>query len=207
MPESNGNANVEYRQIDQFPAYRVGSDGSVWSIFKLRNIHGRRGCESYLAEPWRRLVCPKNGHGYRIVAFRNKGTEVRRQVHQIVAEYFLGPCPDNMEVNHKNGIKTDNRVSNLEYVTDKENVQHAIRTGLRRQDKTNGMNHGNAVMCDEDVFRMLSLEGAMTQRKIAGLIGVSKNVVNAVFRGKAWKHITGRTPPTRDGRFKSGIAK
>jgi hypothetical protein len=50
--------------------------------------------------------------------------------HGLVAEAFLGPRPEGKVINHKNGIKTDNRVANLEYITQKENVEHAHANGL-----------------------------------------------------------------------------
>lgn len=52
-------------------------------------------------------------------------------VHRLVALAFIGPLPRRHEINHKNGIKTDNRPANLEYVTKSENQLHALRTGLR----------------------------------------------------------------------------
>lgn len=51
-------------------------------------------------------------------------------VHRAVAEAFIGEIPDGYEINHKNGIKTDNRVENLEIVTRSQNCIHAIKTGL-----------------------------------------------------------------------------
>lgn len=45
-------------------------------------------------------------------------------IHQIVLEAFCGPCPDGMEVLHGNGIRTDNRLSNLRYGTRSENECH-----------------------------------------------------------------------------------
>ena len=51
-------------------------------------------------------------------------------VHNLVMSAFVGDS-EGRDVNHKNGIKTDNRLCNLEYCTRKENVDHAIRIGLR----------------------------------------------------------------------------
>ena len=51
-------------------------------------------------------------------------------VHRLVAMAFNGPIPAKLEVNHKNGVKHDNRPENLEYVTHRENMLHAHRLGL-----------------------------------------------------------------------------
>ena len=55
-------------------------------------------------------------------------------VHHLILETFVGPKPKGYYTNHRNGIKSDNRVSNLEWVTPKENVHHAFRTGLMNVD-------------------------------------------------------------------------
>lgn len=72
---------------------------------------------------------PKKQHasgGYRKVCFLGSKTV---PVHRLVATAFLGP-PDGRIVNHKNGVKSDNRVSNLEWCTHSENVKHAYDIGL-----------------------------------------------------------------------------
>jgi len=55
------------------------------------------------------------------------GSESRRyMLHRLVAGAFIGPCPDGHEVNHKDGDPSNNSVTNLEYVTPKENVKHSF---------------------------------------------------------------------------------
>jgi hypothetical protein len=61
------------------------------------------------------------------------GKNCNMYVHQLVAEAFLGPCPEGYEVNHVDANKTNNRADNLEYVTHQGNVQHAIAHGLMPQ--------------------------------------------------------------------------
>ena|ERR1700722_16286860 len=52
-------------------------------------------------------------------------------VHMLVMRTFVGPKPEGLQINHIDGNKMNNCVSNLEYVTARENIAHAIRTGLR----------------------------------------------------------------------------
>ena len=69
-------------------------------------------------------------YGYLIVGLSKNGEEKKYPVHRLVAEAFI-PNPENKpEVNHKFGIKLDNRASQLEWNTRSENEQHAYNTGL-----------------------------------------------------------------------------
>lgn len=58
--------------------------------------------------------------------------QVSVPTHRVIAELFLGG-PEKETVNHKNGIKTDNRAENLEWATQRENNAHAVKTGLSKQ--------------------------------------------------------------------------
>lgn len=72
-----------------------------------------------------------NGHGYKQVFICVRNKHYMRYVHRLVAECYL-PNPNNLaEVNHKDGNKANNNVDNLEWCTRSENLQHAIRTGLK----------------------------------------------------------------------------
>lgn len=57
---------------------------------------------------------------------------LERSLHHLVLEAFVGPCPTGYQCNHKNGIKDDNRLENLEWVTAQENIRHSWRLGLSK---------------------------------------------------------------------------
>ena len=76
------------------------------------------------------------GNGYIVISVGYKQTKSGKRVaktfyvHHLVAEAFLGPRPPNMQINHLNGNKHDNRVENMEYCTPSQNTQHAYDIGL-----------------------------------------------------------------------------
>jgi hypothetical protein len=72
-------------------------------------------------------------HGYACVHLYSGGKQTRvvKTIHQLVAIAFIPNPHDYREVNHKNFLRRDNRVENLEWVSRKENVQHALAAGRR----------------------------------------------------------------------------
>jgi len=72
--------------------------------------------------------------GYKLATLKrlgwNKNGQVR--VHRLVAHCWIGPCPDGLEVNHIDGVKSNNNADNLEYVTSRQNKEHAVAMGLMK---------------------------------------------------------------------------
>jgi hypothetical protein len=91
-----------------------------------RNIGGVKG-----ACPGRILHCGFAGKGYVKVGLYVDCKRIEKYVHTLVLETFVGPRPSGYVANHKNGIKLDNCVKNLEWVTYGQNNKHAIDLGLR----------------------------------------------------------------------------
>ena len=103
----------ESKEILNFPNYKIDIMGNVLNI----------KTKKYLKHQ-------KTSDGYVRVELSNNGTSKKINVHKLVADSFI-PNPNNkLFINHKNGIKTDNRIDNLEWCTAKENTQHAIRNKL-----------------------------------------------------------------------------
>lgn len=111
----------------------------------------------------------------------------RHTAHLLVMQAFVGPRPDGLEINHKNGIKTDNRLENLEYVSKSENCLHLTRVlGERR-----GESHGNAKITEDDVreIRRLAVETTLTHAEIGARFDITNKNVGYIVRRQAWIHV------------------
>jgi hypothetical protein len=164
--------------------YQVSDLGRVRSID--RQVRDSRG----VLQAFRGKILKPNVHadGYHVVNLQTAGRIRGRLVSRLVAEAFCGPLSGGLEVNHKDGIKSNNRADNLECVTAKENCQHRDRCGLRVAAK--GSRHGHAILDEQTVGRITFDLKSMSGVSVAKKYGVSPSTISLIRRGKTWKHVT-----------------
>ena len=100
-------------KIEGFEEYEVDADGNV----------SRNG---YKLKP------QLNSNGYYRIYLSKNGKVTKKYIHRLVAKMFIPNPNDLPQVNHKDGNKLNNRAENLEWVTPKENIQHAFKKGLSK---------------------------------------------------------------------------
>jgi hypothetical protein len=122
-----------------------------------------------------------NGDGYGQVGLSDDDGQKFLLVHRLVMLAFVGEDPGKPVVNHMNGITTDNRLENLEWVTHSRNCQHAVENGLRN-------NLGRAKLTYEDVaeiWRRILLGDS--DKSIAADFGVTPGNISHIRHGRTWK--------------------
>lgn len=125
------------------------------------------------------------GRGYPVVCLCNHGSVNHVYIHHLVANAFLTKPEDKQIINHKDGNKLNNQVSNLEYVSYSENNQHAYDTGLHGR----GEKHYNAKLSESDVKQIKKEGKRNTYQDIADKYNVSKATVRDILIGKTWKAV------------------
>lgn len=118
--------------------------------------------------------------GYLTVRPVVDGKNVQIYLHRLVAETFMGACPDGMEVNHIDGNKANPSLSNLEYVSHSKNGQHAMDTGLNYK----GDCHPRVKVTDAQVreIRAARLAGE-SGVSVARRFGISSTTVSEIIHG------------------------
>jgi len=146
-----------------------------WEIDAKGNVWGRRGNQRVRIEH-------RTPQGYLQIRKMRNGVRLYTGAHRLVWRHFNGPIPPGITINHKNGVKDDNRLGNLELATYSENMIHAFRTGLKTQW---GDKNPAAKLSNEDVaqIREVYAQGHVTQATLAEQYGVCFQTISDIVRG------------------------
>lgn len=115
------------------------------------------------------------------------GITKRFLVHRLVMLAFAGKREPGMHINHIDGNKKNNSLTNLEYCTGSENRKHCFRIGLQ---SSKGERHSRAKLTDEKVMEIRKLVASgLTHEATAKMIGVARGTVSGVIAKRAWAHV------------------
>ena len=115
-------------------------------------------------------------------------TKPQLSAHRLIWESIHGPIPDGLQINHINGVKTDNRISNLELVTRSGNMAHALQTGLVV--RAHGEDSHASKLTREQVLFARKNKGRFTQQMMADVFGVTRPAISLAQSGKNWSKTT-----------------
>jgi len=156
----------------------VGYDG----VYQVSNVGEVKGLSGTLKQG-------DDTFGYLKVVLCDKDkNRCNKKVHRLVAEAFINNPSKKPQTNHKNGVKSDNRVENLEWCTRLENMKHASKNNLVHP----GERTHTAKLNEHQVKRirlMKEITSGLTQQRIAEMFKVTPQNVYKILNGGSWKHI------------------
>lgn len=157
--------NETWAVIPECPEYEVSTEGRVRRNGRVKTPAMKR-------------------NGYQQVVLYHNHRPHHRNVHRLVAGAFV-PNPDSKPcVNHIDGVKTNNRPSNLEWTTPSENIRHGLTMGLL----TVGSARYNSKLTEQDVMNILIFPGLRLE-DLAERYGVSITTIWNIRHGVSWKHV------------------
>lgn len=130
-------------------------------------------------------------NGYKAVSLNcTDGKRIQRKVHRLLMMTFCYfPGCENFEVNHKDGNKFNNEISNLEWATSKENIHHAIDNGLRKS--WSGDNNPNSKITEYEAFCIYNMviSGLSNEDIIYNIPNCNDSIITQIILGRTWNSI------------------
>lgn len=157
--------NAEWHMISEHTRYDISNDGYVRNRYTGRILRGARDRD-----------------GYRTVMLYNDGKKYTKKIHRLVAQYFLEPDPERDQVNHKDGNKTNNHVSNLEWCTRSENTRHAYEHKLFEANMRPAIEAHTKIKRDRYPEIWVMRKQGTTLKNIAEMYGVGISTIHAICK-------------------------
>lgn len=164
--------------------YQISNLGNVRSLdrtieYKNGRLYHKKG---------HIMSCNKDTKGYFTISFTKNNHPKRWWIHRLVAQAFLSDFDESLVVNHIDGVKTNNQVSNLEMVTSQGNTEHARRIGLIDD---YGENSARAKLTNIQAqqIRERYAKGNVTMRQLGGDYGVCSQTICNIVNYKEYNRV------------------
>lgn len=172
--------------------YECSEEGEVRRVSSLVSNQPKRKTNGF-RKVGGKILSPKiKKNGYMELSLHFKPmTPKSCYVHRLVAETWIGSIPHKMTVNHIDGNKTNNKISNLEIVSQSDNMKHAIKNGLAINPIMLGSKNPKATTNEEEVLLIRKIhKETKSIKKLAKIFPhiTTSTLANIVYR-QCWKHI------------------
>lgn len=129
--------------------------------------------------------------GYQLIGLYKDGKSKTFRVHRIIYETLVGDIPIDLQINHKDFNRSNNKVSNLEVTTREENVRYSLQNTLRANaydENGNRISKGNSKINREiaEEIRMIYATEDVTYNDLAKAYGIKRSAIGDVITGKSW---------------------
>lgn len=169
---------IEYRDIPEWPGYRVSSSGIVESRWKGKGVHRR------MHGDWATLKQSRHSDGHLVVGLFCQGRKRQWQVHQLVLIAFIGPRKPGMVGRHLDDNKDDNRLANLSWGTPADNAMDRCRNGKTSR----GSRHYASKFTPDSLSEAKSMrDSGCTWQAIGDTFGVTKSNARKAVLGIHWR--------------------
>lgn len=174
-----------WKQIEGYENfYEVSNKGRVRSVDRIgiHAVHKKEFVKKGI------ILKPEEKSKLYPRVFLSKNNKVRTEyVHRLVAQAFLKRDKERNHINHKNGIKNDNRIENLEWCTQLENNEHGFKTGLLKHGQESNLSR----LSKSDVLEIVRLKNqGVTIKELSEKYKVHKITIRRIFKKESWARET-----------------